>query len=229
MIERILVGAIGTNCWVIPADPAAPEQQTQEGGKASTRVVVVDPGGDGERILRFLEDRGLEPVLIALTHGHLDHTAAIPELVAAARAKGRGLPIAVHSRDACWLGEKGEETNRALFAAIGASDFFSTLWTPLPEADILVEEGQTLPGAEWAVLHTPGHTAGSICLYHAGQGFLVSGDTLFRDGVGRTDGPDSDEAALQQSIAGKLFSLPPETRVFPGHGAPTTIGRERGG
>jgi glyoxylase-like metal-dependent hydrolase (beta-lactamase superfamily II) len=228
MIERILVGAIGSNCWIVPADPDEGEAQTQDGGKGSTSVVVVDPGGDGERIIRFLEDRHFEPVLIALTHGHLDHTSAVPELVAAARAKGRELPIAIHSRDACWLGQKGEETNRALFAAIGASEFFSALWAPLPEADILVEGGQTLPGAGWVVIHTPGHTAGSICLYHAGQGFLISGDTLFRDGVGRTDGPDSDGAALRQSIAGTLFSLPPETRVFPGHGGPTTIGRERG-
>ncbi|MFZ4617749.1 MAG: MBL fold metallo-hydrolase [Rectinemataceae bacterium] len=228
MIERILVGAIGSNCWILPAYPGEGDPQAQDGGTGPTKVVVVDPGGDGERIIRFLEDRRFEPVLIALTHGHLDHTAAVPELVAAARAKGRELPIAIQSRDKCWLGEKGEETNRALFAAIGASDFFSALWAALPEADILVEGGQTLPGTGWEVIHTPGHTAGSMCLYHAGQGFLISGDTLFRDGVGRTDGPDSDEAALRQSIAGKLFSLPPGTKVFPGHGAPTTIGREQG-
>jgi glyoxylase-like metal-dependent hydrolase (beta-lactamase superfamily II) len=133
--------------------------------------------------------------------------------------------IAIHSLDARYLGIAGAETNRALFEAIGAPSFFQGFWNGLPEPDILLSEGDSIPGTSLKVIHSPGHSAGSICLHEAESAFLISGDTLFRDGVGRSDGPDSDPRALEASLA-RLALLPAGTLVFPGHGPRTTIGRE---
>jgi len=129
--------------------------------------------------------------------------------------------------DAAPLGAKGEEMNRSLFSAIRALGYFKTNWRPISELDIFLSDGEVLPGSSYRVIHSPGHSRGSICLYSETDSILVSGDTLFRDGVGRTDLPDSDPASLDASLR-LLFALPPSTRVFPGHGEDTTIGRESG-
>lgn len=210
MLERLTVGPIGENAYVLLYDSSC---------------LLVDPGDEAPRILSFLDSRDLVPSLIVATHGHLDHTAAIPELRAAWSARGREVPIAAHTEDADYFGAKGEETNRRLFASIRALSYFKAYWRPLPSPDFLLSDGDILPGSSYRVIHSPGHTRGSICLYDAAASILVSGDTLFRDGVGRTDGPDSDPIALETSLK-RLFALPPETRVFPGHGEETTVGRE---
>lgn len=207
-IERLMVGPLGENVYAIEAEGIG---------------ILVDPGDAPKNILSFLEDKGVDISLVVLTHGHLDHIAALPALLEAWKPKRP--KIAIHSLDAAYLGKRSEETNRELFQAIGAPGFFHGYWKPMPEADILLSEGDLLPGTAIKVFHTPGHSAGSICLYDAEAGFLVSGDTLFRDGVGRSDGPDSDPSALDRSLE-RLSSLPPDTQVFPGHGPRTTIGRE---
>lgn len=221
MIERLSVGPIGENAYVLPLDGSAGD--LSGGGSC----ILVDPGDEGGRILGFLDSRNLVPEIILLTHGHLDHTAAIPELMAAWTGRDQRPRIAIHRDDAPYLGSRGEETNRRVFVAIRAMGYFRNYWRPLPEPDILLEDGDFLPASSWRVIHTPGHTAGSICLYDESRGILISGDTLFREGVGRADGPDSDPVALERSISSRLFSLPEGTSVFPGHGEPTTIGRER--
>ncbi len=226
MLERIAVGAFAANCWIIPL--AAP---TAAGKVAKGEVedcILVDPGAEAEKILSFLDARGLVPRLIVCTHGHLDHVCAIAPLQKTFEDRGRRIPIAIHREDAAYLGAGGRERNRRLFQDMGASSFFDSLWTEVPEADILLDDGATLADTRWRVIHTPGHSKGSICLYDEGAGLLISGDTLFRDGVGRTDGFDGSMAEIRESIAWKLFSLPSQTQVFPGHGEPTTIGRERG-
>jgi hydroxyacylglutathione hydrolase len=210
MLERLTVGPLDENVYVLASEDAC---------------IVVDPGDDARRILDFLDSRGYRPSLIAATHGHLDHTAAIPELLDSCRARGAAPPLAIHAADACYLGTAGEETNRRLFASIGALAYFKKFGRSLPEPDILLCDGYELPGSTYKVMHSPGHSPGSICLYSAAEAVLVSGDTLFRDGYGRTDFFDSDPEALADSLE-RLFALPPETRVLPGHGEETTIGRE---
>jgi hydroxyacylglutathione hydrolase len=212
MLERLTVGPIGENAYVIASNEGC---------------ILVDPGDEAPRILDFLDSRSLVPSLIVATHGHLDHVAAIPDLFAAWRARGISVPLAVHYEDADYFGAKSEEKNRNLFASIRASSFFKSYWRPLPEPDSLLRDGDSIPGSAFKVIHTPGHSRGSICLYDEAEALLVSGDTLFRDAYGRTDCIDSDPQALEGSIR-RLFALPPSTRVFPGHGQATTIGCESG-
>lgn len=209
-IERLRTGSIGENVYAV-----------QEGDTG----FLVDPGDDAPAILDFIAEKGFRISLVVLTHGHLDHTAAIPGLLEAWQGPKPG--IAIHAEDAAYLGARGEETNRSIFASLGALSFFKSLWRGMPEPDMLLAEGDPLPGTGFVVLHTPGHSRGSVCLYHRDAGILFSGDTLFRDGIGRSDNPDSDPAALEASLA-RLALLPAGVEVHPGHGARTTIGRELG-
>jgi glyoxylase-like metal-dependent hydrolase (beta-lactamase superfamily II) len=210
MVERLRVGPIGENAYVV---------------LATEGCILVDPGDEAPRILSFLDSRSLVPTHIVITHGHLDHTSAIPELLAAWAARGAKPILAAHEYDACYFGEPGEATNRELFAAIRALGYFKSYWKPIKSLDLLLKDGSMLPVGGLRVIHTPGHTRGSICLYDEKSGFLLSGDTLFESGVGRTDGPDASQADLELSLA-RLAGLPPDTTVLPGHGEPTTIGRE---
>jgi glyoxylase-like metal-dependent hydrolase (beta-lactamase superfamily II) len=215
MIESLSVGPLGECCYILH-------------NAGASDCILVDPGDEAERILALLDKLALSPSLIVATHGHLDHTAAIPALLAALAGRGLAPQIAVHAEDSDYFGEGAREKNLATFTMIRATGFFRHYFAPLPAAGLILADGDSLPGGAWRVIHTPGHTRGSICLYSASEASLISGDTLFLDGVGRTDGPDSDPAALAASLEKKLFLLPPETRVFPGHGGPTTIARERG-
>jgi len=225
-VWRLKLGPIGENCYVVTS------------GNTS---LIIDPGAQPELIVSLLREQALVPSLVVLTHGHLDHSAAIPELFAMLEME---LPIAVHPFDAVYLGESGEATNRELFNAIRAPSYFHAYWKPLPAASVFLEDGMNVIGTTLKVVHTPGHSAGSICLYEpeleAGSyGYddsareegadtvscCITGDTLFRDGVGRTDTPDADPVALERSLE-KLARFSSATLVFPGHGPRTTIGRE---
>lgn len=208
MITTLSVGPIGENVYIIDVG---------EG-----QAVIVDPGAEPERIAKAMG--ALKPVCIALTHGHLDHTAALPELL---RMLGP-VPVAIHADDARYLGDESEATNRRVFDEIGARAFFKNFWTPMPKADILLRDGQCLPGTRIQTIHTPGHTAGSCCFYIESESSLISGDTLFQSGMGRTDAFDSSLEAIQNSIREKILTLPVQTRVYPGHGGRTSVGIEKG-
>lgn len=214
MLERLTVGPIGENCYILPGEAG--------------ECVIVDPGDEAGRILAFLDDRRLRPSLVVATHGHLDHIAALPDLDQAWAERGLLVPLAAHRAELPYFGPAGEATNHSLFVSIRALGYFKSYWKPVREPAILLEDGQFLPGGTWRVIHSPGHSPGSICLYDAERGLLISGDCLFRDGVGRTDGFDASEEALHESLMTRIFVLPASTRVFPGHGEPTTIGREKG-
>jgi glyoxylase-like metal-dependent hydrolase (beta-lactamase superfamily II) len=162
----------------------------------------------------------LYPQYILLTHGHFDHLAALPELASAFTPPP---VIAIHKGDASYLGHEALETHRKSFAAMGAASYVDSLWKPMPPADRLLSDGDTV--GPFTVIHTPGHTPGSACYYDEDAGLLFSGDTLFRDGYGRTDLPGGDWAALEKSLR-LLLSMNGGIVVCPGHGSPTTIEEE---
>ncbi len=201
MIHEVLpVGALQCNCSIL-------------GDETSREAIVVDPGDDIPRILRILERHQLTVKQILITHAHIDHIAG------AARLKAiTGAPILYNPRDlplvkmmdmqAGWLG------------------------MPTPEVhppDDTLEDGRiiAITGLTGNILHTPGHTQGSVCLHLPAQNLLLAGDTLFAGSVGRTDLPGGDGPMLIRSIHEKLLPLPDDTVVVPGHGPRTTIGEER--
>ena len=198
IIEILHVGPLQTNCYIVGCE------ETKEGA-------IIDPGGDAKRILAEVERVGLKTKYVINTHGHFDHTLANKEVVEAT-----GAPLAIHSADAPMLTQGG-----------GAL-FFGILRKASPPADMMLEEGQvlTLGNIELRVLHAPGHSPGSICLYNEEEGVLFDGDVLFNMGMGRYDLPGGNYRVLMNSIQ-RLLALPDDTTVYPGHGPATTIGRER--
>lgn len=195
-VERLVLGPIDTNCWLVSDGAGGP-------------LVVVDPAGDAPVLLDAVGDSPVEAVV--LTHGHFDHLGAVRRLMVAT-----GAPLMVHRLDADAAADPV-----ANLAYMGGEKVCA------PVADRLLEDGDEIRAGAvtLTVLLTPGHTPGSICLYAPGH--LLSGDTLFADSVGRCDLPGGDARALAASIRDKLVDLPDDTRVYPGHGAETTIGRER--
>jgi len=191
-LQCLRVPPFGTNCYFI-AD--------------GTRLGIVDPGGAADSIMHVIEARGYTPEVILLTHGHFDHAGA-----AGALKTHFGIPIVVHALDAPML--ENAETSHATrfgFPYEGC------------EADRLLAEGDTVSigNTTFSVLHTPGHTKGSICFLT--KDILLAGDTLFSGSIGRFDRENKE--IMKESIR-RLLSLPEDTRVYPGHDAETTILRE---
>jgi glyoxylase-like metal-dependent hydrolase (beta-lactamase superfamily II) len=180
----------------------------QAGGEA----LLVDCAGEPAQILAVMQEHDLRLRTVVLTHGHMDHTESLGRLV-----QRTGAQVLVHARDAAMLHDP---------MLSGAALFGFPHENVSPE--VLLEEGATvsLPGTEVAltVLHTPGHSPGSLCL--SGGEVLFSGDALFAGSIGRMDLPGGDEEQMMASLA-RLMELPDATTVYPGHGPPTTIGEER--
>lgn len=213
-ITKIVTGPLSVNTWFIPLD--------------AQRLVVVDPGGDIDSIIARVAKNDLRVALILLTHGHFDHMLALSAL-------SRSFPeadIAIHPADSMYLGDGALALHHAFFEELGAASMIRHFQDPLPPATVFLEEGLPIrlkdgtTLSDWTVLHTPGHSAGSICLYNGKDHILMSGDTLFSSGFGRTDAAGGSLAALQKSLE-RLFTLPDDTAVLPGHGRNTTIGQER--
>jgi glyoxylase-like metal-dependent hydrolase (beta-lactamase superfamily II) len=191
---------IQTNCYVVGCE------ETLEG-------VIIDPGGDPERILRIVEDAGLTIRYVLNTHCHFDHMAANADVVA-----GTGAPLALHPAEIPMLQARG-----------GADAFgVPVKESPLPDVELAGGEVLEVGTLRFQVLYTPGHSPGSLTFYLKEEGVVFDGDVLFAMGVGRTDLPGGNWDTLMQSIREVLFVLPDETVVYSGHGPKTTVGHEKG-
>lgn len=200
VIVSFPVGALACNCSIL-------------GDETAGEAIVIDPGDEVGRIARVLTENGLKLKQILVTHGHIDHVGGAVRL-----KRLTGAPILMNENDlpllammgtqAGWLGMETPET------------------APPDEnlADGLVVGFSRCPAQ---VMHTPGHSPGSVCLYFAPISLLVAGDTLFQGSIGRTDLPGGNFAQIIDSIQMRLMALPDETRVLTGHGPETTVGAER--
>lgn len=196
--KEVVVGALETNCYLVYCEE-------------TLQCAVVDPGAEPERIFLEIAEAELKPVVIINTHGHVDHIGANRDM-----KDHFGVPLYIHAADSPMLG-KVQQLELSLF--LGAKDS--------PPADHLMSDGEEIKigNSVLRVLHTPGHSPGSISLL--GDGFLLSGDTLFFEGVGRTDLPGGSQKQLEQSLREKVMTLPDETVILPGHGPLTSVGQER--
>jgi glyoxylase-like metal-dependent hydrolase (beta-lactamase superfamily II) len=201
MIREVLpVGMLQCNCIIL-------------GDEATREAIVIDPGDEIPRIQAVLDQHGLKVQQILLTHAHIDHVAGAARL-----RRLTGAPIYLNQQDMQLL--------QMLDMQAG------WLGIPTPETvapDASAEEGLQvgLPHLQGYVLHTPGHTEGSICLHFPEQHLLIAGDTLFAGSIGRTDLPGGDFRKILESLKDKVMQLPDDIAVIPGHGPATTIGTER--
>jgi len=198
ILETVVVGPLMVNCYILGCE------ETREG-------VVVDPGGDADKILSVVSNHGLTILQIVNTHGHFDHVGANQALMNAF-----GVGLSIHELDAPML---AHADITALKYGLKAENS--------PPPTVLLRDGDSITFGKCSlkVLHTPGHTLGGCSLY--GEGVVITGDTLFAESVGRTDFPGGSSATLLTSIREKLLTLSDETIVYPGHGPATTIGHER--
>jgi hydroxyacylglutathione hydrolase len=182
-------------------------------GLEEGQCFVVDMPGQPGELLDYLGEKSLRPQALWLTHAHADHIAGIPTLL----THFPGTPVYLHSKEEAFMGNP----------TLNLSAYFPPEVSLVP-ADELFTEGPLQWGStQGQILHTPGHSPGSCCFYFPEYKVLLAGDTLFHESVGRTDFPTSKHGDLVKSIHEKLFVLPEETRVYPGHGEPTTIGHEK--
>ena len=206
IIKTLTVGPILTNCYIIG------DEESKEGA-------IIDPGGDGKKILDEVRRLGLTIKYVIDTHGHFDHTLANGEVMAALKAIQDTPPaLAIHPADA------------TLLSVGGGAAWFGILADPSPPADLELKEGDvlTLGRIKLEVWHTPGHSLGSVSLVCREESVVFDGDVLFNTGIGRTDLPGGDYHTLMNSIH-RLLTLPDETKVYSGHGPETTIGYEKQG
>lgn len=196
--EMVVVGALETNCYLVYCED-------------TLECAVVDPGADPEKIIYLISELGLKPVILINTHGHIDHVGANKDI-----KDKYDIPLCIHSSDSKML-------ENILASALGS--ILGSKKSPKP--DRFLEEGENISigNSYLEVIHTPGHSPGSISLL--GEGFLLSGDLLFCGGVGRTDLPGGSWNILEDSIRNKIFVLPDDTIVLPGHGPSTSIGQEK--
>ena len=196
-IHTLIVGRLETNCYIL---------------QSQTSALIVDPGDEPERILGFLKDIHVTPTHILATHTHFDHVLAVDGVRKAIKA-----PFLIHPADLPML--------RSMQGRVRQIMGFDV--PPPPNADGFVKDGEALRlgGETIHVLHTPGHSPGSISLL--GDGYVLTGDALFNHSIGRTDLPGGDLETLVTSIKKRLFVLGDRTIVYPGHGPETSIGEEK--
>lgn len=200
ILETFPVGLLACNCTIL-------------GDEEAHQAIVIDPGDEIVRIQQRLNELGLKLKQILITHAHIDHVGGALKL-----KRLTGAPIFMNQDDMPLLGMMGVQAG----------------WLGMPVPETAAQDGSLTDGLRVGlerypgeVLHTPGHTQGSICLHFAPLHLLIAGDTLFAGGIGRTDLPGGDSRKIIHSIRTRLLVLPEETRVIPGHGPETRIGEER--
>jgi hydroxyacylglutathione hydrolase len=199
-LRTMVVGPVSCNCAVVAC---------ADTGDAA----IIDPGGNADIILAAIKEMGVQVKALLHTHGHFDHVMATREVAEATKA-----PVVIHEKD------------RSLYESLPHQGWifgFSADTPPAPRQVLAGGETITVGKLSAKVIHTPGHTPGSVSYYFEADGILFSGDTLFSESIGRTDLPGGSFPAIVKSIQTKLYLLPPSTRVVPGHGSETTIGYER--
>jgi len=201
-IDQLALGSYETNCYVL------------RDGEAAADCLVIDPGLEADALIDFLKANELNPVSVVLTHGHIDHIAGLAPL----RERYPDLKVYIHELDARMLTES--RSNLSLLMGM----MFRT-----EPADVVLQEPDVIEqaGVKLVVIHTPGHTPGGICLYSEKDGVAFVGDTLFAGSIGRTDFPGGNMSQLLSSVREKLFTLPEDTKAYPGHGPATTIAQEK--
>jgi glyoxylase-like metal-dependent hydrolase (beta-lactamase superfamily II) len=198
-LQSYVIGMVGTNCYIV----------TNEIAK---EAIIIDPPEKAPVIESKLKEQEVTPVAILLTHGHFDHIMAAGDL-----RESFHIPVLAFEAERGLLGDANYNGSRMVRRnyTLEADQYFKD------------KEVLTLAGIKIKVLHTPGHTAGGVCYYFEEEKILISGDTLFRESVGRTDLPTGNHGILMDSIRRQLMALPDEVTVYPGHGDKTTIGYER--
>ena len=197
-IIRIPVGIYAANCYIIYSE------STKDG-------IVVDPGGDADEILKIINEHNLIIKYIILTHGHADHIGGIIEL-----NNILDVPVMIHEGDSDILVDGNK--NLSTIMAMGTIE---------TEADVIIKGGEIIEFGDIKaeIIHTPGHTLGGISIKI--EDSIITGDTLFAGSIGRTDLFGGDYNTIIESIKNKIMVYPDETRVYPGHGPTSTIGKER--
>lgn len=199
ILDRLVLTSAESNCYLVS-------------GQHRREAMVIDPGGDPDRIAHRLEELDLHLKLVVITHAHWDHVNGAGPL-----AQQFDVPVVMHPADATLLNSVPEVTR----------DRTGSLAPEPPSVDRALADGDELIVEDdvFTVLHTPGHTPGSICIYR--NGVLFSGDTLMAGWVGRTDRPGGDQDAIRSSLWERILRLPDDTVVYAGHLEPTSIGVER--
>lgn len=208
IIRTLEVGMLHTNCYLVVSEGS------REATDGRSPAAIIDPGGEPDAILVAVEELDAAVRLVLLTHFHFDHIMAAPEVL-----QETGATLAIHEAEVDLLARPP-----ALFR-------FARPDVPSLTANMILRHGDevTVGDDTLRVLHTPGHSPGGVSFYSATEGVVFCGDALFAQGVGRTDFPGSSGEQLVRSIRERLFALPDDTVVYPGHGPSTTIGRERRG
>lgn len=198
-IGRITLGMCATNCYFIYREHCSD-------------VIVIDPADKGDYLFEKLSERGFAVKGILLTHAHFDHIWGCNELRELTKA-----PVYAYE----------EEKALCETPKLNVSAQTGRPYTVIPDYYVKDNEEIRIADMTCKLLATPGHTVGSCCYYFEESGWVISGDTLFAESVGRTDLPTGSMGALNRSIKTKLFPLPDDTKVYPGHGEPTTLGYEK--
>ncbi len=195
----LVVGPIRTNCYFL-------------GNQDTGETIIVDPGDEGENIIKLLNQRKAKPAAVLLTHGHYDHILAVNDL----KKEYPGIPVLISEL------ERPMVEDQSLNSGIGGYDYTFTPTRYVKDLEMIQYAGISLQ-----VISTPGHTAGSCCYYDAEDKILFSGDTIFCESYGRCDLPTGSMTDMRKSLEKVLCSLPEDVQVFPGHGPKTSIGQEK--